>query len=116
MKSYEKLNYKPMCSGMSFYGLKCTKTHVQASVVSKKFFRLANARHYGKRKHRGGGAGGEARGGLYPHSREVSYAPVMVCTGFTQVEIDRKCFFVLLYQLNCGRCCTNILSVSAFGS
>jgi hypothetical protein len=72
-----------MCSGVSFYGLKCTKTHVRASVVYKKKFRLANARDWGRG--RGTGGGGEVKGrgeegrreGLDPpHSIKFSYAPV----------------------------------------
>jgi hypothetical protein len=44
---------------MLFLGPKCTKAHLRASLVQKKIFRLANARHKGEgRKGRGGEAGG----------------------------------------------------------
>jgi hypothetical protein len=92
-----------MCSGVSFYGLKCTKTHVRASVVQKKNFRLANARHSGtgrgqkgegtgKEGREEGGRGGEGREREEgragpPHSRKVIYAPVHLVLLF--------CFFTL---------------------
>jgi hypothetical protein len=42
---------------------KCTKTHLRASVVQKKIFRLAIARHEGRgTKRRGGEGRGRGRG------------------------------------------------------
>jgi hypothetical protein len=45
MKSYRQ---ETLCVKRLFLGPKCTKTHLRASLVQKKFFRLANARHKGR--------------------------------------------------------------------
>jgi hypothetical protein len=50
MKSYRQ---ETLCGKMLFLGPKCTKAHLRASLVQK-FFWLANARHKGRKKGRGG--------------------------------------------------------------
>jgi hypothetical protein len=64
---------------MLFLGPKCTKAHLRESLVQKKLFRLANARHKGEGKGtEGRGGGGEGRPGPAWPSTSVG-RPVLYC-------------------------------------